>query len=193
MSFIDFLHNAFVEPFTKSDEIATINAAGLRDRQAITDVAQARRRTRNGLPLMAPVAAGSGSYANTAPRPFSNEINASARKYGLNPRFLDAVAFAESSYNPKAVSKSGAVGLTQLTPVALKDIGWQGKPTDLYNPATNLDLGAQYLKKIYQVRSKQLGRAPSPLEWYHAFSFGPYNSTPISPAYESNFNRAYNR
>ena len=59
--------------------------------------------------------------------------------------FLTALIIVESSFNSKARSSRGAIGLMQIIPrtgVALateKKIEWNGKPT-LYNPQTNIAL-----------------------------------------------------
>ena len=171
-----------------------INRRGERERRRITDYATLRRdnpvfsapkpKTVN----MPVVLKGQSTTGQDIP----NLIRSTAQKYGFNPRFLDAVVNAESSYNPRAISKSGAIGLGQLTPVALRDIGYAGSPEGLYDPATNLDLASQYLSKIHDVGKKRYGRPLTPLEWYALYSFGPYNNQPISEAYRSNFTKKYN-
>lgn len=129
-----------------------------------------------------------GKPVQPAQPKFHGLIVDKARKYGLPARLLDSVLFAESSYNPRAISKSGAIGLGQLTPIALKDIGFRGKPEDLYDPATNIDLTAQYLNKVRTIK-----KTTDPTEWYAGYSFGPYNKTPISPEYKRNFDRSWSR
>lgn len=132
--------------------------------------------------------------SGTRSTPFYSDISATAKKYGINPKFLDSLVFAESSYNPAAMSKSGAYGLTQIMPSTLRELGYTGQPQAL-TPQQQLDYGAQYLKKIYDVRQRNLGvsRPLTPLEWYHAYSFGANTKQPISPQYQSNWERAYGR
>lgn len=126
--------------------------------------------------------------------PFYNEINTAAKAHGINPKFYDALIFAESSYNPNAVSKTGAIGLPQLQPTTLKELGYSGDPRKL-TPQQQLEFGAKYLNLIYDQRQRHMGvtRPLTPLEWYHAYSFGPNTSQPISPQYQANWERAYGR
>ena len=49
-------------------------------------------------------------------------INFISKKYEINPSLLASLVAQESSFNSKAVSISRAVGLTQVTPIANKDI-----------------------------------------------------------------------
>ena len=54
-----------------------------------------------------------------------------------------AIARQESSFNPKAKSPCGAVGLMQLMPRTAKSLGGGGRLTD---PAVNLELGQRYVR-----------------------------------------------
>lgn len=66
---------------------------------------------------------------------------------GVDPRDwrrAKAVAFVESSMNPRATSSAGAHGLMQLTGIAVADLDLPG-PVDLFNPETNIQLGIRYL------------------------------------------------
>ena len=51
---------------------------------------------------------------------------------------------AESGYNPRAISKKGAIGLMQVMPTTASDLGIK----DLYNPEYNVDAGVRYIKKL---------------------------------------------
>ncbi len=55
-----------------------------------------------------------------------------------------AIARQESSFNPKAKSPCGAVGLMQLMPRTAKSMG-AGKLTD---PQVNLELGQRYVRHL---------------------------------------------
>jgi len=74
-------------------------------------------------------------------------------KYGYDPLFLTALIVTESSFYNWARSRRGALGLMQIRPttgVALAQemqTQWKGKPT-LFDPGTNIALGAFYLNKL---------------------------------------------
>jgi peptidoglycan lytic transglycosylase len=80
-------------------------------------------------------------------------ILAESKVYGYDPMFVTALIITESSFNNKARSHRGAMGLMQILPktgVALaseKEMEWKGRST-LYNPEINIALGTYYLNKL---------------------------------------------
>ncbi len=66
-----------------------------------------------------------------------------ASKYGISENLLKAVAKAESNFNPKAVSKAGAIGVMQLMPATARALG----VVDPYDARQNIMGGAKYLKE----------------------------------------------
>lgn len=62
----------------------------------------------------------------------------------IRPELLHAVIQAESSYDPNALSRAGAVGLMQLMPATAKNYGVENRN----NPMQNLRGGASYLKDL---------------------------------------------
>ena len=76
--------------------------------------------------------------------PFHDEIVAAARAADLQPWLLVAVVRAESNFDPMAVSRAGATGLTQLMPSTAADRG----VTNVFDPAQNLEAGAGYLRAM---------------------------------------------
>lgn len=75
-------------------------------------------------------------------RPYADIVDEKAKKYGVFPELVHAVIQAESSYNPRAVSPVGAVGLMQLMPGTAKRFGVR----DSTNPRQNIDGGVRYLR-----------------------------------------------
>jgi soluble lytic murein transglycosylase-like protein len=70
-------------------------------------------------------------------------IAAAAQRYGLDPAFLAAVFWTESSYTPDAVSPTGAIGLGQLMPQTAQ---WLG--VDPWDPMQNVE-GSARLYRYY--------------------------------------------
>ena len=80
--------------------------------------------------------------------PYSNCFKKTAQKYELDSNWLKAIAIVESSLNPKAVSKSNAIGLMQIKwPITANHLG-VSKKDSLFDPCTNIDLGGKYLREL---------------------------------------------
>ena len=80
--------------------------------------------------------------------PYSNCFKKTAQKYELDSNWLKAIAIVESSLNPKAVSKSNAIGLMQIKwPITATHLG-VFKKDSLFDPCTNIDLGGKYLREL---------------------------------------------
>ena len=71
-------------------------------------------------------------------------IDAAAKFNTLQPALVRAVIVVESGFNPRALSKKGAVGLMQLNPSTAKRYGVK----DIYDPEQNIRAGAHYLKDL---------------------------------------------
>ena len=82
-----------------------------------------------------------------------HRIYQESKKYDYDPLFLTALIVTESSFNNWAKSHKGALGLMQIklaTGQAMaSEMGavWAGQST-LFDPATNIALGAFYLNKL---------------------------------------------
>lgn len=72
------------------------------------------------------------------------QIHFEATRAGLTPEVVLSVINVESNFNRYAISRAGAMGLMQVMPFWLKEIGRPGD--NLFNPRTNLRLGCTILK-----------------------------------------------
>lgn len=79
------------------------------------------------------------------PTSFFPIIHRAAAQYQIDPYLIRAIIFAESGYNPRAVSKKGAKGLMQLMPATAKAMGVE----DCFNPEHNIFGGVKYFKKLF--------------------------------------------
>ncbi len=85
------------------------------------------------------------------------QIHYEATRAGLYPELVLAVIDVESNFNRYAISRSGAMGLMQVMPFWLNEIG---KPGDnLFNLKTNLRLGCTILHYYLDKEKGDLTRA----------------------------------
>jgi soluble lytic murein transglycosylase-like protein len=70
-------------------------------------------------------------------------IEASARRFGIDPAFALAVAHTESRFNQAAVSPQGARGVMQLMPATAARYG-----ANAHALAENIDAGVRYLRDL---------------------------------------------
>jgi soluble lytic murein transglycosylase len=83
----------------------------------------------------------------------STIVRDAARRAGLDPYFVAAVIREESSYDVRARSWVGAVGLMQLMPETARlvaaDVGLRfTEPAGLWEPPVNITLGTHYLAQL---------------------------------------------
>src|SRR5438046_2401072 len=69
-------------------------------------------------------------------------------RYGVSPDLIVAIIEAESSFNPRAVSRRGARGLMQLMPGTAATLG-VGDPFD---PRENIEAGVRHLRALMDQR-----------------------------------------
>ncbi|MDY6790698.1 MAG: lytic transglycosylase domain-containing protein [Thermodesulfobacteriota bacterium] len=81
---------------------------------------------------------------NSAEHLFQPIVLKAANRYKVDPAMVMAIIMAESSYNPKAVSKKGAKGLMQLMPKTARSLGVK----DIFNPEHNINAGVRYFRKL---------------------------------------------
>ncbi|NOZ37304.1 MAG: lytic transglycosylase domain-containing protein [Gammaproteobacteria bacterium] len=85
------------------------------------------------------------------------QIHQEATRAGLYPELVLAVIDVESNFNRYAISRSGAMGLMQVMPFWLDEIG---KPGDnLFDLKTNLRLGCTILRYYLDKEKGDLSRA----------------------------------
>jgi soluble lytic murein transglycosylase-like protein len=75
---------------------------------------------------------------------YDHWIRAACRQYALDPALVKAIIHAESQFDPKAISPKGAVGLMQLDPLTIKELGI-GDP---FNPRHNIFGGVRHLRDL---------------------------------------------
>ena len=105
-------------------------------------------------------------------------IEALCWEYGVDYEMVKAVIQTESSWNHKAVSTSGAIGLMQVLPsTAMSE--FQTPKEDLFDPYVNVTVGIKYLSKL----DEHFDDLESTLT---AYSHGPTVTKKYSPRYISN-------
>lgn len=110
--------------------------------------------------------------------PYAAIINQAGTKYGVSPGLIAAVIKAESSFDPRALSKAGAYGLMQVMPGTWRLVNRQALVCSgrhegecgsncFYNPELNIAIGACYLSQLAK-------RYESHTEWaVAAYNAGP--------------------
>ncbi len=83
---------------------------------------------------------------------FDPTIRSVAKIYQLPHALLHAVITAESSYDPNAISRAGAVGLMQLMPETAKQYGVSNRR----DPRQNIYGGSRYLRYLLKLFNNDL-------------------------------------
>lgn len=78
----------------------------------------------------------------------AEKIYDAATKHEIEPDLAYGLVFTESTFRSRAVSNVGARGLTQVMPKTASWLKPGTKARDLYDPATNLDIGFRYLRRL---------------------------------------------
>lgn len=89
------------------------------------------------------------------PLEHESEITASASAHGVDPYLVAAIIRSESSWDERASSHGGAIGLMQLMPETASDMVEKGlvdpnrfSVDRLTDPATNIEFGCAYLSYL---------------------------------------------
>ena len=88
-----------------------------------------------------PVAGSRGLVAKTAYDPIIESV---AMRHAVDARVVKALIQVESAFQPRARSSKGAMGLMQLMPTTARQFN-AGNP---YDPASNIEAGTKYLKRL---------------------------------------------
>jgi len=75
---------------------------------------------------------------------YDQAIAGAAKANTIQAALVRAVIVVESGFNPRAVSKRGAVGLMQLRPATARRYGVK----DIYDPEQNIQAGTHYLSDL---------------------------------------------
>ena len=81
---------------------------------------------------------------NYSPDRYDPYIREASELYGLSYPLLKAIIKAESDFNPRAVSRKGALGLMQLMPENVRRLN----VSDPFDPWQNIMGGARYFRQM---------------------------------------------
>lgn len=104
---------------------------------------------------------------------FDPQILNAARQYDIDPALVKAVIWQESRFKPDAVGTVGEIGLMQIRPLTAQEWRTDNKiaafpDNHLFNPQTNIFIGAWYLKKMLKRYSNTDDPLPYALCDYNA-------------------------
>jgi soluble lytic murein transglycosylase-like protein len=103
-------------------------------------------------------------------------IDKAAEQYGVEPHLIKAIIKAESSFDPNAISQSGAQGLMQLMPTTADDM----RVSNPFDPEENILGGTRYLSLLLKKFNRDMTLAVA------AYNIGAtivkkYNAVPPIP------------
>jgi soluble lytic murein transglycosylase len=81
-----------------------------------------------------------------SPSVYDEMITEASQRHGVSFPLLKAVIKVESNFNPRAVSRAGALGLMQIMPENVKAFGMR----DPFDPRENILAGTQYFRELLE-------------------------------------------
>jgi hypothetical protein len=99
---------------------------------------------RPGVVLTRPSPRRVAATPRTKPVDVTAHIKRVSARYGVSETLLSAIVSVESRFNPRAVSRKGAMGLMQLMPELAVLLGVR----DAFDPAANIEAGARHLRDL---------------------------------------------
>ena len=89
-------------------------------------------------------------YGYVFPLKYREEVSVACKRFDVDEAVIFSVINIESHFNPKTISKKGAVGLMQVLPSTAgeiaSEIGLVG--FDLTNPQDNILVGVYYIRQL---------------------------------------------
>jgi len=81
------------------------------------------------------------------PQEVDRLVQQTANRFQVDPHLVHAIIQVESKYDPKAVSRKGAMGLMQLVPATAQRFGVENP----FDPQQNIEGGVNYLRYLLKV------------------------------------------
>lgn len=99
----------------------------------------------------------------------------------MPPAYALAFVEVESGFNPNAYRfeqhlNEASYGLMQVLASTARDMGLQGPPEDMFDPATSLRIGIAYSRWCWDFLTRRLGREPTENEWIGSYNAGVGNT-----------------
>jgi soluble lytic murein transglycosylase-like protein len=78
-------------------------------------------------------------------------VDSHAVAHGIPASFARAIVRVESNWNPHLTGAAGEVGLMQIKHETARGLGFRGSREQLYDPATNIRWGMEYLAGAWKL------------------------------------------